>query len=244
MCYSEWNTASVRDYVRRAASVENVFLSEFTAETAPAVQFSSNSKLNGVMAVGLLPGPATCGGACRDCLRGCYAIRHIVGRSAGTLERCAKNTAILKIDRVGYFRQIDAAAKLCRVFRFHTEGEIIDVDYFVRAVEVARNNPGTQFLMFTKKHEIVNTYLDNGGTIPANFALLLSAWYDLNAVNNPHKLPLSAPDFSTAPAKYRRPFDASGLRVVECGGDCMKCFADRAGCFGAESGDVVRFIAH
>lgn len=241
MCYSEWNTNSLRNYVEKAQSVRAALLAGPVSDLH--VQFSSNSKLDGVLAVGTLP-VIDCGCACRECSRGCYAVRHTVGRAAQALNRCAKNSAILAADRERFFAEVSKAMKKTRVFRFNTEGEVIDYDYFCRACAVAAENSKTEILIFTKRYDVVNTYLDNGHEIPANTHVLLSAWSDINAVNNPYKLPIAAPDFSEAPEKYRKPFDACGLRVVECGGDCMECYLNSCGCFGAKSGDVVRFPAH
>lgn len=243
MCYSEWNNDAIRRYVSKAAAARSAFLAG--PVSGLRVQFSSNSKLDGVLAVGTLP-VLDCGCACRECSAGCYAVRHTVGRCAQALNRCAKNSAILAADRDRFFAEVSRALKTTRVFRFNTEGEILDYDYFVRVVAVAEENGKTEVLIFTKRADVVNTYLDNGGKLPANLHVLFSAWSDIAAVNNPYKLPLSAPDFSgeDVPAKYRKPFDACGLRVLECGGDCMDCYLSGCGCFGAGSGDLVRFPAH
>lgn len=138
------------------------------------------------------------------------------------------------------------AIKRTRVFRFNTEGEVVDYGYFRRVVELAKRNTETKILIFTKRHDVVNTFRDNGGVIPENLIVIFSAWSNIAEVNNPYKFPISAPDFDHdgVPAKYRKPFDACGLNIVECGGDCMQCYLSGAGCFGAKSGDVVRFYAH
>lgn len=243
MCYSEWGVNALKNYVAKATTARAAYLAGPVAGLH--VQFSSNSKLDGVLAVGTLP-VIDCGGACKDCKSGCYAVRHTVGRCRQALNRCARNSAILAADRDRFFAEISRAMKSTRVFRFNTEGEVLDYDYFRRAVEVSAENERTEVLIFTKRADVVNTYMDNGGTIPTNMHVILSAWSDVSAVNNPYKFPISAPDFSGAdvPAKYRRSFDPCGLRVVECCGDCMACYLSHVGCFGAVSGDVVRFAAH
>lgn len=243
MCYSEWGAKPFSNYVARAKAARAAYLAG--PVSGLHVQFTSNSKLNGVLAVGTLP-VIDCGCACKECARGCYAVRHSVGVYPQALNRCAKNSAILAADRDRFFAEVSRAMKTTRVFRFNTEGEVVDFDYFRRAVAVSAENASTAVLLFTKRADVVNTYIDNGGQIPANMRVILSAWYDINAVNNPYKLPVSAPDFSgdDVPAKYRRAFDPCGLRVVECGGDCLACYLNNVGCFGAKSGDVVRFPGH
>lgn len=188
--YNEWNADAIRNYVKRATDVKNVYLSEIATSEAP-VQFNSNSKLNGVLSVGTLP-VIDCGEACKDCKNGCYAVRHTAGRNAQNLRRCAKNSAILQMDRARFFAEVEHISKLTRVFRWHTEGEVKDADYFKRVVNVAAAVPGTAFLLFTKRADLVNGFIQAGGIIPDNLHVLLSAWHDIAEVNNPYNLPISA----------------------------------------------------
>jgi hypothetical protein len=51
-------------------------------------------------------------------------------------------------------------------------------------------------MAYTKKYDLVNNYLNNGGVLPDNFNIFFSAWDRLWDVPNPHGLPIAYVKFS------------------------------------------------
>ena len=73
-------------------------------------------------------------------------------------------------------KQAVGAAYPSRYFRWHVSGDILNQSYFEMMIYIARVCKYTQFLAFTKKYELVNTYLSGGGVIPENLKIVFSVW--------------------------------------------------------------------
>ena len=58
-----------------------------------------------------------------------------------------------------FWPSIDLACKAVKFFRFHVAGDIMNYDYFEHMIEIAKNNPTTEILVFTKQYEIVNNWV-------------------------------------------------------------------------------------
>lgn len=91
----------------------------------------------------------------------------------------------------------------------------MDERYFDMMCRIATRLPRTQFLAFTKKYDLVNTFVKAGGTIPRNLHILFSSWPDYN-VNNPYNLPVAYVAFKDGYCEA--PADA-----YECSGHCEDC---------------------
>jgi hypothetical protein len=120
-----------------------------------------------------------------------------------------------------------------RFFRYHVSGDIPDADYLGRMVDLARKIPGTEFLAFTKKYDLVNDFLTRD-EIPANLHIIFSAWPGME-MNNPHGLPVAAVIF-----KGDEPRD--GWKV--CPGSCASCAARGVGCWELKHGETIAFYEH
>lgn len=122
----------------------------------------SNSKL-GVIPTLDLPPITTCR---RDapCMNECYACRsHYV-----YLNRRVDRVINLKAYYANpqfYFdsivAQISRGLISYNFFRWHSTGDIPDIDYLDGMAKVARKVKGTRFLCFTKKYELVNKWLES-----------------------------------------------------------------------------------
>lgn len=243
--YIEFGIEALRRMVDRMNTDRAAAIETEKSQGRPTfVEFSTNSKLNGIVTFGTLP-IIDCGMACKECKAGCYAARHLA-MYPDKRAIMARNSARLALNRNAFFEDITNRARLSVVFRWHESGEVVDYDYFARAVEAAKASHNCSHLMFTKRYDIVNRYITENGPLPENMHVLLSAWNNVAAVSNPHNLPLSSPDFSgeQVAQKYRKPFEPAGLNVLRCTGDCSNCYLKNTGCFGAKGGDVVAFDAH
>jgi hypothetical protein len=194
---------------------------------------NANSKMGNVASVSMLPF-ITCPTCCHNtCGAKCYAAK-LANLRPSVLKSYAINTAIAIYSPVEYWKQIDAAVKGVRFFRFHVSGDIIDAAYFANMVNIAYCNPHTEILVFTKRYNIVNGYIDVGGVIPSNLHILFSGWTNLTPVN-PHKLPET--NVFTCDTDFNDDWKI-------CGGNCFNCACRGVGCWQAQRGDVIAFKMH
>ena len=194
---------------------------------------NSNSKTGNVASVSTLPF-ITCPGCCAGtCGAKCYAAK-IANLRPSVLKSYAINTAIYLRRPDIYWSSIDLACKAVRYFRFHVSGDIVNKDYFDHMVQIARNNPKTEILCFTKRFDAVNAWIDENGEIPENLHVLFSGWTNLQP-ENPHNLPET-----NVIEKGAEP--AENWKI--CGGNCFNCACRGLGCWTAQRGDVVAFPIH
>lgn len=128
-----------------------------------------------------------------------------------------------------------------KYFRFHSSGDIINTNYLVGMINLAKKNKGIKFLCFTKQYEIVNNYLDiEGNKFPSNLKIVLSNWGSF-ICPNPHNLPVTYVRFGKWLEEAKRgdneliPDDA-----IPCCGKCYQCFA----CWNLKAGQAVQFKKH
>lgn len=169
---------------------------------------------------------------CTHCSKGCYAIRNIACYDASR-KMMAQNSAIVHGDLPRYFKEIDAASKFLRFFRYHVSGDIINPAYLTGMVDVAIKNPQCRYLAFTKSYEFVNDYLDDHKEgFPSNLHIIFSEWRGLD-VPNPHNLPTSRPVWK-----------GEKVEGIMCPGSCSECAAFDKGCWSLKKGERILFEAH
>lgn len=194
---------------------------------------NGNSKMGPVASVSLLPF-ITCPACCRDtCGTECYAAKIALLYST-VRESYAKNTALALHDPARFWEDVRHAARAVRYFRFHVSGDIPSAEYFSEIVKTAEMIPGTEFLIFTKRFQIVNSWIDAGNAIPGNLHILFSGWTNLQP-ENPHKLPeTNVFDKLNPPRESWK----------QCGGNCFNCACRGVGCWTACPGDTIAFRKH
>jgi len=213
-----------------------------------------NSKLGSIQSISL-PSGLTCR-ECK-CQSKCYARK--IARLRPTVAKAYQhNYEILQSNPEVYWREVEAAIMLSRYFRFHVSGDIPNVNYLIKMVEIAKRNPHCEILCFTKKYEIVNDYIIDSyiasidGTsihpqlynmwmiaeriIPKNIHIIFSAWVDLEMVN-----PFSLPE---AHVRYRDGSTTARDGAKECGGNCTECATTDDGCWILKHGEQVIFDEH
>ena len=190
-----------------------------------------NSKLGAIPSVSL-PACSTCRPDA-PCYKTCYA-RRLAARRENVRTAYYNNMEILLSDPALYWLQVRAAASMVRWFRFHVSGDLVNAEYWTEVVNTARQLPHTNFLIFTKRFEIVNDWLDAGGKIPRNLKVIFSNWFDWKC-ENPHKLPVCEVinDADEAP---------KGWKV--CGGSCTACACRGCGCWSLKKGETIAIIKH
>ena len=82
-----------------------------------------------------------------------------------------------------------------QLFRYFTCGDIPNTRFLRLMVRIAAENPTVKFWSYTKKYQIVNRFMDNGGALPENLVIIFSHWMNDNGtyypMENPHMLPTS-----------------------------------------------------
>ena len=209
-------------------------MEEVKAGTVKTVSISNNnSKMGAVSSVSTLPF-ITCPARCADsCGSICYAAK-LANLRPSVLKSYARNTALAMLRPDLYFAQINVAVMAVRYFRFHVSGDIMNAAYFGKMVEIAVNNPHTEILVFTKRFEIVNAWMDENGDLPANMHVLFSGWENMSPIT-PHSLPETNVFGSE---------DEIRDNWKICGGNCFECACRGVGCWQAGKGDIVAFKKH
>lgn len=183
-----------------------------------------NKKIGRVLNVSLPP-VLTCAN-CAECKFYCYDIKACLQYSKTVIDARIRNLCILEKDRDLYFSRIEGVIMRRRTnkyFRWHVSGDIVDLDYFSRMVEIARRHSDFQFWTYTKNYQVVNTYCEIYGrdAIPANFSIMFSEWRGL-PMDNPYGFPV----FSVVFKGDEKP------QGFYCPGNCDLCKAGKLGCIG------------
>lgn len=198
------------------------------------VKFSpGNIKMGNIPSVSL-PSHTTCRKC--DCWKKCYA--HKLERLRPVVRNAYQsNFELLKNDPKAFWREVEGQIKMSRYFRFHVSGDIPNIDYLDHMVSIARQNLHCQILCFTKKYEIVNTYVDRMKiTMPNNLHLVFSGWPGL-VMDNPHKFP-------EAHVFFRDGTTTARSDAKKCSGNCSECAITDNGCWTLKSGEQVVFEEH
>lgn len=125
-----------------------------------------------------------------------------------------------------------------KYFRWFVTGDIPDERFLPEvAVRLAEEHKETQFLMFTKKFELVNEYL-HSKELPQNLTIVLSAWGNFLPLN-PYNLPVSYVRFKDDSLNTHLP-----LKAKECKGKCASCVNVDGGCWNLRNGEAVVFKKH
>lgn len=191
-----------------------------------------NGKLGSIQSVSL-PAGVTC--RICSCFKKCYARR--LERRRRTVETAYKtNLKVLTENPDIYWREVEAAIMLSRFFRFHVSGDIPNITYLYRMVEVAKRNRHCEILCFTKRYEFVNHLFDCGTDIPKNLHIIFSAWPGVNMFNL-HNLP-------EAHVKFRDGTTTARADAKVCNGNCTECAITEGGCWALGRGEQVVFDEH
>lgn len=190
-----------------------------------------NMKLGAIPSVSL-PACITCNPDA-PCFKKCYAAR-ITRRYKQSRDAYARNLEILNTDPGAYWLQVKAAAMVTRFFRYHVSGDIPNALYLINMIQLARELPNTNFLAFTKRYQLVNSYLKNGGTIPNNLKIIFSNWGSWKC-KNPYNLPVCEIIF-----KNETPRDDWKI----CGGNCSECACRGVGCWELKQGETIAIYEH
>lgn len=198
-----------------------------------AVKISKgNSKLGAIPSVSL-PSIKTCRNCA--CQEKCYAQKLERLRPA-VRNAYQHNLEVWIKDPDTYWREVEASIMMSRFFRFHVSGDIPSFKYLINMVEIARRQPHCEILCFTKKYNLVNEFIEQGGELPGNLHMIFSGWVGLDMAN-----PFSLPE---AHVRYRDGSTTAREDAIECGGNCTECAMTEGGCWSLQKGQQVIFNEH
>lgn len=223
MKYSKESIAKVAERIRK--TIEHVVATEIM-ELKPRL-IKGNRKIGDVWHFSTAA-IASCGN-CGECKWFCYELKAYLLYPSVLLSRC-RNYVLTRYRREYVFTEISEMLKRKRTeykwFRWHVGGEIQDMDYFERMIQVAVENPDWHFYTYTKMYHIVNEWCRiHGGkeALPKNLAIMFSEW-DGMPMDNPYNFPTFRcimADGSSRPLQ-----DDEWL----CPGKCKICIASGHGC--------------
>jgi hypothetical protein len=191
-----------------------------------------NSKLGAIPSVSL-PSIKTCRNCA--CQEKCYAQKLERLRPA-VRNAYQHNLDVWIKDPETYWREVEASIMMSRFFRFHVSGDIPSFKYLVNMVEIARRQPHCEILCFTKKYNLVNELIEQGGELPSNLHMIFSGWVGLEMAN-----PFSLPE---AHVRYRDGSTTAREDAIECSGNCTECALTEGGCWNIQKGQQVVFNEH
>ena len=223
--------------INKAINNCKTYLSEHYTDGVSIHISNGNMKLGAIMNISLPP-VTTCHN-CSSCKHYCYAVRSY-NRLPDTAMAWNENYLLFLTDPVSYFEQISDAVKTQRFFRWHVSGDIVNERYFAGMIQVAQENPKTEFLAFTKAYQIVNAAIAAGAVIPSNLHLLFSASPGVD-MPNPYNIPECHINFAD-PALNT--YCGGAEFVYYCGGNCTECAINSCGCFFLKPGDVTIINQH
>lgn len=190
-----------------------------------------NRKMGKIKSVSLPP-IVTCAKNC-TCAKKCYAAK-MCRIYKNVKESYNRNLDAFNNNPAEYWKQVEDAICTSRFFRFHVSGDIPTYDYFIQMVDVVKNNPHCDVLVFTKRFAFVNNAIDNGVEIPKNLHILFSEWNGME-MENPHNLPVAHVIF-----KCDKPENNWNI----CNGNCLECAKGNKNCWALKSGEHVAFHEH
>ena len=169
---------------------------DFLANKTNEISMSNNNSKTGKACLNIAFPLVTCrpDAPCRE---GCYAGKGC--QQIATVQGAYyRNLRLYYDDPENFFEQIYCKVKFSGLpkVRWQDSGDMPDAEFFDRVVDLCNKTPNVKHMLFTKKYEIVNNYLDKHGSLPDNLNVLFSAWHKLWEVPNPHGLGIAYIDFN------------------------------------------------
>lgn len=119
------------------------------------------------------------------------------------------------------------------VVRLHSSGDFVNMDYLKMIVRICNKLPNVKFMAFTKKYELINTYVEEYDELPSNLKIIFSLWEGLKCPNENN--------FPTSIVRFKKGInDNIQQAAFECMGKCDKCFK----CWDLQKGEQVVFNEH
>lgn len=169
---------------------------DFLSNKSNEINMGNNNSKTGAACLNLAFPTCTCRSDA-PCRKQCYANK---GRQQISTVQAAyyRNLRLYYDDPDNFFEQVYYKVKFSGLpkVRIFDSGDLPDMAFLVRLVEVCKKTPNTKYMMFSKQYEMVNDYIDKNGPLPDNLNILFSAWDKLWEAPNPHGLGVAYVDFN------------------------------------------------
>ncbi len=136
----------------------------------------------------------------------CYSYRSLNSYRKNCQQAFQRNSDILASDK-----PIDIPVINHTYFRFHSHGELINDEHFIKYCEIADGNPRTTFALWTKQCGVVRQNME---FVPNNMILIYSNPSIDNVMSRPprgfHRV------FNNVSKKYVGRANCTGQRCIEC----------------------------
>ncbi len=173
---------------------------------------------------------------CKECSRLCYAINSYIRYTNTCVPAWTENSFLARNNRDLYFAEIEKACAKRRTnkyFRWHVAGEIMDINYLERMIDIARKFPEFKFWTYTKMYLLVNMYVKAHGNdrkiaIPENLVIMFSEWRGMEMIN-----PYGFPEFRVVFKNDE--YKPDPKTNWYCPGNCDICKAVNRGCVAGET---------
>lgn len=172
---------------------------------------------------------------------GCYCLKG-TQQMSNVLAAYTRNLRLYNTDPQDFWEQVVFKVKHnpLPLFRFFDAGDIPSYDFFCGMIELVNQFPDIKFMSFTKKYDIVNTWIAENGDLPENLNIIFSAWHIGWKVENPFSLPVAYVDFKDKSLNPEFPKGITSCpnqkdKTITCS-SCRKCWNSKI--------KAVKFIQH
>lgn len=228
-----YKVESIKKVIRLVMETEKELKKDMSS-IKPCIS-KGNRKIGKVMNVSLMP-VLTCHN-CKECKKLCYDIKACLQYPHTVINARMRNTVLVNADRDRFFDEIDKACSRRRAhkfFRWHVAGDMLDMDYFQRVLDICRKHPDFMFWTYTKYYSLVNEYCDRYGkeSIPKNFSIMFSEW-DGMPMENPYNFPVFSCKLKDG---NKNRTEESFKTMYKCLGNCDICKHGKGhGCIAGEN---------
>lgn len=122
------------------------------------------------------------------------------------------------------------------IFRFESFGDLANVQQFKNYCTIAKANPQTRFVLWTKNHWLVSMHIEFGGVIPNNLYVIASSVYINKSALDVTKKMKSRGQIDFIDAVFtvydKQTIEAENINI-NCGGrkclECRRCYSLKHG---------------
>ena len=158
------------------------------------------------------------------CFKECY------GRKGHFLFASAQNRMTMNLmafcqNPDKFFYDIAMQTSLSKYVRWFGNGDMPNEEFLAGMCKVARKNPETRYLAFTKQYGVVNSYISKGHKIPSNLKIVFSCWKDWKP-ENPHNFPTTwvrFPETGKLAAENKAYNSLIPSKAFKCPSNCAEC---------------------
>jgi hypothetical protein len=152
----------------------------------------------------------------------CYANKGFYAVYQATIEP-AQHARLVAIDDPLWIDSIVNLIGNDPYFRWHDSGDLQSVSHLEKIIAVCNATPGTKHWLPTREYGMVKTYIANGGVIPKNLVIRLSAMYPDKPVIVPASL-RGIRGIAVSNVHTLRPM-GEDCNASKQGGRCLDCRA-------------------